>query len=99
MLNTVRAAHGLMNSGIYHMTAGGNTSWFGFASEILALRKSGEGARRPKLIPIPSAAYPLPARRPANSVLDNTKLRAVFGVVPPPWPSLLRRCMAEPAPR
>jgi dTDP-4-dehydrorhamnose reductase len=86
------------HSGIYHMTAGGSTSWFGFASEILALHVAEEGARRPNLVPIPSTDYPLPARRPANSVLDNAKLWTEFGVVQPPWPSLLRRCMAELAP-
>jgi dTDP-4-dehydrorhamnose reductase len=82
-------------NGIYHMSAGGKTSWFGFASAIRDLRPAKPGLRRPELIPIPSAAYPLPAKRPANSVLSNEKLRAAFGVLQPPWDSLLRRCMAE----
>jgi dTDP-4-dehydrorhamnose reductase len=86
-------------SGIYHLTAGGTTSWFGFASAILDLHMPAAGATRPELVPIPSAAYPLPAKRPANSVLSNAKLRAAFGVVQPPWDSLLRRCMAELTPR
>jgi dTDP-4-dehydrorhamnose reductase len=81
------------------MSAGGSTSWFGFPSEILALRISGQGARRPKLVPIPSTDYPLPAKRPANSVLDNAKLQTAFGVLQPPWASLLRRCMTELASR
>lgn len=86
-------------SGIYHLTAGGQTSWFGFASAILDLRRSEPEAKRPELMPIPSSAYPLPAKRPANSVLSNAKLRASFGVVQPSWHSLLRRCMAELTPR
>ena len=81
--------------GIYHLTAGGQTSWFGFASAILDLRRSMGGTKGPDLIPIPSTAYPRPAQRPANSVLSHTKLRATFGVVPPPWHSLLCECMEE----
>lgn len=86
-------------SGIYHMTPAGETSWFGFATAILDLRKSQAGAKRPKLHPIPTAAYPLPAKRPANSVLSNAKLRTTFGVAQPPWNSLLRGCMADLTPR
>ncbi len=84
-------------SGIYHMTAGGKTSWFGFASAILDLQLM--RARRPNLVPIPSAAYQVPAKRPANSVLSNVKLQAAFGVAQTPWDSLLRRCIAELTPR
>ncbi len=86
-------------SGIYHLTAGGQTSWFGFASAILDLRRSEAEVKRPKLMPIPSSAYPLLAKRPAYSVLSNAKLRASFGVVQPSWHSLLRQCMAELTPR
>ena len=86
-------------SGIYHMTPAGKTSWFGFATAILDLQKPEAGAKRPRLLPIPSAAYPLPANRPANSVLSNAKLKATFGVAQPPWDSLLRRCLAELTPR
>jgi dTDP-4-dehydrorhamnose reductase len=79
-------------SGIYHITAAGNTSWFGFASAIRELRSN---ARQPVLLPIPSVAYPAPARRPANSVLSNGKLERTFGVAPPSWQQLLRQCMCE----
>jgi len=82
------------NSGIYHMTAGGKTSWFGFASAILDSWPQKAGTKRPKLIAIPSAAYPLPAKRPANSELSNAKLQARFGITQPPWDSLLRQCVA-----
>lgn len=86
------AAH---RSGIYHMTAAGQTSWFGFASAIRDLYLSEAQVKRLSLLPIPSAAYPVPAKRPANSVLSNAKLGAAFGVVQPPWESLLRQCMGE----
>ena len=77
-------------SGIYHMTASGRTSWYGFAVEIL---RGQEGVAA--LRPIPSAAYPSPAKRPGNSLLDNSKLNKVFGISLPDWQVGLRMCMAE----
>lgn len=76
--------------GIYHVTNGGRTSWFGFARAILAL--SGRSCR---LLPIPSREYPTPARRPAYSVLDNTKLRETFGLALPDWEVSLRQCLED----
>jgi len=67
-------------SGIYHMSAAGETTWYGFAAEIL--RSSGVQTR---LVAIRSDEYPAAARRPANSLLDNSKLGAAFGVVLPDW--------------
>lgn len=77
-----------MPSGVFHLTAGGETSWHGFAQAILA-----GGVSRGltfKVTPeavgaITTAEYPLPARRPANSRLDTTKLQQTFGLVPPHW--------------
>lgn len=77
-----------MPSGVFHVTAGGETSWHGFAQAILA-----GGVSRGltfKVTPeavgaITTAEYPLPARRPANSRLDTTKLQQTFGLVPPHW--------------
>ncbi len=67
-------------SGIYHLSAAGQTTWYGFAREILAR----EGLRTP-LVPVSSAEYPTAARRPKNSLLDNGKLRATFGVALTDW--------------
>jgi dTDP-4-dehydrorhamnose reductase len=90
-------------SGIYHMTAAGETSWHGFATAILqeALHKAPQGqwfqqatgrrrliARR--IIPIATADYPMPARRPAYSVLSNTRLARVFRKQLPDWQAQLR---------
>lgn len=62
-------------NGIYHMTAGGSTTWHGFASAIF------QGVRlQADLTAVTSAAYASPVRRPRNSVLDNTKLATEFGV-------------------
>jgi dTDP-4-dehydrorhamnose reductase len=77
-------------SGIYHVTASGRTSWYGFAAEILRGRE-GVAALRP----IPSAAYPSPAQRPKNSLLDNAKLNQVFGIALPDWKIGLQLCLEE----
>jgi len=76
--------------GIYHATNGGRTSWFDFARAILDI--SGHHCR---LLPIPTREYPAPARRPAYSVLDNTKLRETFGLALPDWEVSLRQCLED----
>jgi dTDP-4-dehydrorhamnose reductase len=73
--------------GIYHATAAGETTWFGFAQAIFeeALRQGRLDFEPPRLLPIATRDYPTPARRPANSVLSNEKLGAAFGVTIPDW--------------
>jgi dTDP-4-dehydrorhamnose reductase len=70
------------------MTNGGETSWHGFAEAIRDL----EGATT-RLLPIPTADYPTPAKRPLNSRLNNDKLARVFGVRLPDWKQALQLCM------
>jgi len=86
--------------GIYHATAAGQTSWHGFAREIFthaASRQPGQSAcvleRIPVLKPIPTELYPLPARRPRNSVLGNAKVHRAFGVAMVDWKASLAECM------
>lgn len=75
-------------SGVYHLVAGGETSWHGFAQAIirggvarrLTLKLMAENVRA-----ITTSEYPLPAKRPANSRLDTTRLRQTFNLVLPPW--------------
>jgi dTDP-4-dehydrorhamnose reductase len=69
-------------SGIYNLTCGGETSWFGFAKEFLSERS---GSAAPKLIPIPTREFPRPATRPANSRLSCRRVEETFGVVMPDW--------------
>ena len=76
--------------GLYHVTGGGQTSWWGFARAIQ--EASGLNCR---LLPIPSRDYPSPAKRPAYSVLDNGRLREVFGLALPGWEESLAQCLAE----
>ena len=75
------------HAGIYHATAAGETTWFGFAAAIFEgrKRKPGNTLRMPKLVPIRTADYPTPAKRPKNSVLSNAKLENVFGIRVGDW--------------
>jgi dTDP-4-dehydrorhamnose reductase len=82
-----------IESGTYHMTCGGSTSWFGFAEAIFS-RLNGT-VSTPSLVPIPSEQYPTPARRPRNSVLNCDKLERVMGVRLPAWQEALTKVMAE----
>ena len=89
--------------GIYNLTAGGQSSWHGFAAAILAhaaSAKRGESdfalTRVPVLNAITTEQYPLPAQRPRNSVLSNAKVQSAFGLVMPGWKSSLVDCMSSP---
>jgi dTDP-4-dehydrorhamnose reductase len=68
------------DAGIYHMSAAGETTWHGFATAILQARRL-----QTPVVAIRSEEYPAAARRPRNSLLDNAKLRARFGVALPDW--------------
>lgn len=81
--------------GLYHLAAGGQTSWCGFAQAIVA--HAPLLSRRPPVAPIPSREYPLPAPRPAYSVLDSSRAARVFGVVLPDWQASLLDCLADMA--
>jgi dTDP-4-dehydrorhamnose reductase len=65
-----------------NVCSAGTTSWFGFAQYVVAQAPL---ARRPRVTPIPSAAYPTKARRPHNSALSLARLRDVWGIESPPW--------------
>jgi dTDP-4-dehydrorhamnose reductase len=78
--------------GLYHVTCHGETSWWGFAQRIVELAGF---AARVTVRPIPTSEYPTPARRPAYSVLANTKLERVFGIRLPDWQEGLERCLRE----
>ncbi|MCE0462829.1 dTDP-4-dehydrorhamnose reductase [Pseudomonas uvaldensis] len=79
--------------GTYHLTARGETSWYGFAQAI------GEHLveqQKPCAVidPIPSSAYPTPAHRPLNSRLDCTRLLQEWKVSQPNWRIALHQCLA-----
>lgn len=92
-------------SGIFHLTAAGSTSWAGFAQAILdeyaAVHwpdKAGEyGAplKCRKVTAITTPEYPLPARRPQNSVLSNAMITHKFGILMPDWRTQLRLALQD----
>lgn len=97
-----RTALAQTDSGIYHMTAAGETTWYDFAKGILeevSSRSSQEPwvaaatQQRPliarRVVPITTAEYPTPARRPPYSVLSNARLAGRFGIHLPDWKTQL----------
>jgi dTDP-4-dehydrorhamnose reductase len=87
---------GEFGSEILHVSAGGATSWAGFAETILHVAMERALLRnRPTVRPIPSSNYPLPAARPKNSRLAGDRLRKRFGMALPEWQQGLKLCMQE----
>jgi dTDP-4-dehydrorhamnose reductase len=85
-----RGVSGLIErAGLYHLSASGATNWYEFARAII-----GE-VERPRVIPITTAEYPTPARRPAYGVLASTKFEQAFGIALPGWREALARCLAK----
>ena len=74
--------------GVFHASASGRTSWHGFAEAIV--KRAGLPTR---VVGIRSQDYPSAARRPSNSLLDNAKLRSVFGILLEDWQEQLREVM------
>lgn len=77
---------GVDASGTWHLTAAGQASWHEFARAIFEqAHAAGRLPRVPRVRAIGTSDYPTPARRPAYSVLDTSRLRADFGITPPSW--------------
>ncbi len=75
-------------AGIYHLVGGGETSWHGYASHVIAKArqiKPALGLKVTDIAPVPTASFPTPAQRPLNSRLSTHKLQQAFGLVLPPW--------------
>jgi len=86
---------GSLRSGTYHLTATGQVSWHGFAEAIFAEAVArGLLPRAPRVEAISTREYPTPARRPAYSCLDVTRLQAEFGIQLPSWQAGLTDVMA-----
>jgi dTDP-4-dehydrorhamnose reductase len=74
--------------GVFHYSNEGVTSWYDFAHAIFEIAQI-----NCKVIPIETAAYPTPAKRPPFSVLNKGKIKAVFGIEIPHWKDSLKKCM------
>ncbi len=86
------------DAGLYHLVAGGETSWHAYAEYVLAQARLLQPALQIKateVLPVPSSAFPTPARRPHNSRLDTRKLQATFGLSLPHWQQGVSRMLAE----
>lgn len=93
-------------SGLFHLTASGRTSWAGFAQAILEdyeellawpaeTGEFGGPLKAKRVVAITTEQYQTPARRPRNSVLSNAKIQAAFGIVLPDWRAQLRLAMQD----
>jgi len=85
-------------AGIYHLVASGHTSWFGYAKYVLAQAQIAQPAIQMivnQVNPVASTAFPTAARRPHNSRMDTTKLRATFGLHLPHWQEGVARMLSE----
>lgn len=76
-------------AGIYHYSNEGETTWFGFAQEIIALSNI-----NCKVAPITTGQYPTKAKRPTYSVLDKTKIKTTFNITIPEWENSLKQCLS-----
>lgn len=86
------------HAGTYHLVAGGETSWHGYAVTVIDwARAHGLPVKvaREAILPIPTTDYPTPARRPLNSRLDTRRFRETFGLVLPDWRAGVERMLTE----
>jgi len=85
-------------SGIYHLVAAGETSWHGYASHAIERArqlKPDAGWKVTEVAPVPTSAFPTPARRPLNSRLNTQRLQQAFGLTLPAWQQGVDRLLAE----
>ena len=86
------------SAGIYHLVASGETNWFEYAKHVLAQARQVQPAIELKVTqidPVPTSAFPTPARRPLNSRLNTAKLQRTFGLTLPHWQAGVNRMLAE----
>jgi len=80
------------HSGIFHFAGSPACSWADFAEAIFVASSL---PRKPSIVRIQTSAYPTPARRPANSVLDCTRIRDVYSIGQPDWRTGLIKVISE----
>ena len=86
------------NAGLYHLAAAGETTWHAYAQHVLAqarLEKPTLPIKATEVAPVPTSAFPTPARRPLNSRLSTQHLQSTFGLTLPPWQQGVNRMLAE----
>jgi len=86
------------DGGLYHCVASGETNWHSYAKYVMAQAEQAPAAIKIKateIAPVPTSAFPTPARRPHNSRLDTRKLQATFGLTLPHWQQGVARMLTE----
>ncbi|WP_431274102.1 dTDP-4-dehydrorhamnose reductase [Variovorax ureilyticus] len=84
--------------GLYHLVAGGETTWHGYARFVLEQARTAGVALKagPDAVdPVPTTAFPTPAARPHNSRLNTSKLQVAFGLILPHWQTGVARMLRE----
>ena len=85
-------------AGTYHAVAAGETSWHGYARHVIEFARA---AGQPitvapgAIAPVPTSAFPTPARRPGNSRMRTQKLQQTFGLALPAWQAGVERMLIE----
>jgi dTDP-4-dehydrorhamnose reductase len=85
-------------AGLYHLVATGETSWHGYASFVIDVaRRAGVEVKvaADNIQPVPTSAFPTPAKRPHNSRLATTKLQTTFDLTLPHWEVGVQRMLTE----
>jgi len=85
-------------SGIYHLAASGKTNWHGYAQHVLKVASNLGHVLKvlpEQVVPIATADFPMPAKRPMNSCLDTSKLHLAFGLTLPDWQHYVDRALTE----
>jgi len=80
--------------GTYHLTNAGIATWYEFAVEIFQSANR-HGVKSPKLLPITTDDYSRPAKRPAYTVLDNSRIEKAFCIRLRPWTEAVADCVDE----
>jgi dTDP-4-dehydrorhamnose reductase len=86
------------DAGLYHLVAGGETTWNGYAKYVLnqaALAVPAINIKAVEVAAVPTSAFPTPARRPHNSRLDTSRIQATFGLSLPDWQRGVARMLTE----
>ncbi len=86
------------DAGLYHLVAGGETTWNGYAKYVLGQARQALPAiniKATEVAAVATSAFPTPARRPHNSRLDTSRLQATFGLSLPDWQQGVARMLTE----
>ena len=86
------------DGGLYHCVAAGETTWHSYAKYVLEHARQAQSAIKIKateVAPVPTSAFPTPARRPHNSRLNTTRLQTTFGLTLPHWQQGVARMLTE----